>query len=61
MGEASLFGHLKNGDDEEKGSDAYVPPDRDKDTQLEAAVEFLHGAKPEALRSPDSAATVTSK
>ena len=53
MGEASLFGHLKNGDVEEKGSDVYVPPDRDKDTQLEAAVEFLHGAKPEALKSPE--------
>ncbi len=53
MGEASLFGHLKNGDEEEKGSDAYVPPDRDKDTQLEAAVELLHGAKPETLKSPE--------
>ena len=37
-GEASLAGHLKNGDDEEKGSDAYVPPDATKDTQLIAAV-----------------------
>jgi carboxyl-terminal processing protease len=53
MGEASLYGHLKNGDEEEKGSDAYVPPDRDKDTQLEAAVELLHGAKPETLKSPE--------
>jgi carboxyl-terminal processing protease len=53
MGEASLVGHLKNGDEEEKGSDAYVPPDRDKDTQLEAAVELLHGAKPETLKSPE--------
>src|SRR6202044_3704422 len=53
MGEASLFGHLKNDGEEEKGSDAYVPPDRDKDTQLEAAVKFLHGAKAETLRSPD--------
>jgi carboxyl-terminal processing protease len=53
MGEASLFGHLKNGADEEKGSDAYVPPDRDKDTQLVAAVELLHGAKPETLKSPE--------
>ncbi|HXE26026.1 MAG TPA: S41 family peptidase [Roseiarcus sp.] len=63
MGEASLTGHLKNsGEEEEKGSDAYVPPDRAKDTQLEAAVEFLHGAKAETLRSPDRpATTVTSK
>ena len=60
MGEASLFGHLKNDGEEEKGSDAYVPPDRDKDTQLEAAVKFLHGAKAETLRSPDTPpATVT--
>ncbi len=57
MGEASLAGHLKNIGEEEKGSDAYVPPDRDKDTQLEAAVELLHGAKPETLRSPDTAST----
>ena len=59
MGEASLVGHLKNGSEEEKGSDAYVPPDRAKDTQLEAAVELLHGAKPDQLKAP--AATVTSK
>jgi carboxyl-terminal processing protease len=55
MGEASLMGHLKNDGEEEKGSDAYVPPDRDKDTQLIAAVQFLHGAKAETLRSPDPA------
>ena len=62
MGEASLAGHLKNAGEEEKGSDAYVPPDRAKDTQLEAAVEFLHGAKAETLRSPDPPATaVTSQ
>ena len=30
-GEASLKGHLKNGDDEGHGSQAYVPPDRSKD------------------------------
>ena len=28
LAEASLFGHLKNGSDEAKGSDAYVPPDK---------------------------------
>jgi len=62
LGEASLFGHLKNGGDEEKGSDAYVPPDKDKDTQLQAAVRLLHGAKLEVLRSQyPSAATVTAK
>jgi carboxyl-terminal processing protease len=59
MGEASLFGHLKNGTEEEKGSDAYVPPDRSKDTQLQAAVDLLHGAKPDQLRA--LSATVTSQ
>jgi carboxyl-terminal processing protease len=57
MGEASLFGHLKNGTEEEKGSDAYVPPDKDKDTQLQAAVNLLHGASPGALRSTGAAVT----
>ena len=61
LGEASLFGHLKNDGEEEKGSDAYVPPDHDKDTQLTAAVQLLHGARAETLRSPDSPATVTSQ
>jgi carboxyl-terminal processing protease len=46
-GEASLAGHLKNGDDEKTGSDAYVPPDAKKDTQLAAAVALLHGSPPE--------------
>jgi len=45
-GEASLAGHLKNGDDEKTGSDAYVPPDPKKDTQLAAAVNLLHGSPP---------------
>ncbi len=59
LGEASLFGHLKNGSDEAKGSDAYVPPDKTKDTQLQAAISLLHGAKPEALKA--APATVTSQ
>ncbi len=59
LGEASLLGHLKNGSDEEKGSDAYVPPDRTKDTQLQAAIRLLHGAKLESLKS--APATVTSQ
>ena len=45
-GEASLAGHLKNGDDEKTGSEAYVPPDATKDTQLIAAVGLLHGTPP---------------
>ena len=60
LGEASLVGHLKNGTDEAKGSDAYVPPDKSKDTQLQAAIALLHGAKPETLRAA-APATVTSQ
>ena len=48
LGEASLAGHLKNGEDEQKGSEAYVPPDPVKDTQLAAAVSLLHGKVPVA-------------
>ena len=43
LGEAALAGHLKNGDNEKSGSEAYVPPDATKDTQLIAAVDLLHG------------------
>jgi carboxyl-terminal processing protease len=46
LGEASLQGHLKNGPVEKKGSDAYVPPDPAKDTQLQAAIDLLHGKPP---------------
>ncbi len=42
-GEASLRGHLKNGDDEKSGSQAYVPRDRAKDKQLAAARDLLRG------------------
>jgi carboxyl-terminal processing protease len=44
-GEASLKGHLKNGEDEKTGSQAYVPPDEKNDKQLIAAVDLLHGVK----------------
>jgi carboxyl-terminal processing protease len=44
-GEASLKGHLKNGDDEKTGSQAYVPPDPKDDKQLIAAIDLLHGVK----------------
>ena len=58
-GEASLKGHLKNGDDEKTGSQAYVPPDPTKDKQLIAAVDLLHGVKhaeaaPAASPSPEA-------
>ena len=42
-GEASLKGHLKNGEDEKTGSQAYVPPDPKNDKQLNAALDILHG------------------
>jgi carboxyl-terminal processing protease len=46
-GEASLKGHLSNesGGDEGGGSSAYVPDDKDKDVQLKAAIDVLHGVK----------------
>jgi len=44
-GEASLKGHLKNGDDEKTGSQAYVPADEKDDKQLVAAIDLLHGVK----------------
>jgi carboxyl-terminal processing protease len=44
-GEASLRGHLKNSDKDEKGgSSAYVPPDPAKDKQLIAAFDHLRSA-----------------
>jgi carboxyl-terminal processing protease len=55
-GEASLKGHLKNGDDEKTGSQAYVPPDAKDDKQLIAAVDLLHGVKKAAALPTDPAA-----
>ena len=46
--EAQLKGHLKNaGAQEGGGSISYVPKDKDKDTQLKAAIALLHGQLPE--------------
>jgi carboxyl-terminal processing protease len=58
QGEASLKGHLKNGDDEKTGSQAYVPPDEKDDKQLAAAIDLLHGVKraDAASPKPDSSA-----
>ncbi len=44
-GEASLRGHLKNGEEENSGSQAYVPSDPAKDKLLMAARDLLRGAK----------------
>ncbi len=47
--EAQLPGHLKNGNAQEStGSIAYVPKDKDKDNQLKAAIDVLHGKLPVA-------------
>ena len=44
-GEASLKGHLANGDEDTSGSQAYVPPNEKDDKQLVAAIDLLHGVK----------------
>ena len=44
-GEASLKGHLRNESGERPGSAAYVPENPSDDTQLTAAVDFLHGVE----------------
>src|SRR5579872_1049270 len=56
-GEASLKGHLKNGDEEKDGSQAYVPPDAKNDKQLIAAVDLLHAVKTAAQLATPAAAT----
>jgi carboxyl-terminal processing protease len=57
-GEASLKGHLKNGDEEKDGSQAYVPPDAKNDKQLIAAVDLLHGIKHAADSTAPAAAKI---
>lgn len=43
-GEASLRGHLKSEDEKESsGSSAYVPREKEKDTQLKYALNFVRG------------------
>ncbi len=44
-GEASLRGHLKASGDEQKGSQAYVPPDPKDDKVLHMALDLLRGAQ----------------
>lgn len=44
-GEAALKGHLKNGENEQGGSSAYVPPDPKNDKQLNFAFDLLRGVK----------------
>lgn len=57
-GEASLRGHLRNGQVEEEasGSSAYVPPEPEKDTQLQFALNFVRGkvtAPPAKAEGPE--------
>ncbi len=52
-GEASLKGHLKNGDDEKQGSQAYVPPDVKNDKQMTAALNLLRGTTTKASNTVD--------
>jgi carboxyl-terminal processing protease len=51
-GEAALKGHLKNGEEEKGGSQAYVPPDPKNDKQLIAAEDLLRGSAKASI-SPD--------
>ncbi len=55
-GEASLRGHLKGdvGKDgkEESGSNSYVPPEAEKDTQLQYALKLIRGEIPEPPPRP---------
>jgi carboxyl-terminal processing protease len=55
-GEASLKGHLKNGDDEKGGSQAYVPPNAKDDKQLIAAEDILRGVTQASQTPPKPAA-----
>lgn len=61
-GEASLKGHLRNGDgkEEQAGSPSYVPIDPAKDTQLAAALNLLRGKKDVALPATPAPATPAS-
>ncbi len=55
-GEASLRGHLKNdGVTEATGSISYVPKEKEKDVQLKAAIDLLHGIKPEVVKKVENA------
>jgi len=56
-GEAGLRGHLKNkGEKEASGSSAYVPKDREKDSQLKYALNFVRGLVADVKQDKSSAA-----
>ncbi len=58
-GEAALRGHLKNGENEKSGSQAYVPPDPKNDKQLNAALDRLRGVSKAAADIPPPPVDVT--
>jgi len=61
-GEANLRGHLKGSDGEEKtGSSSYVPEEKEKDTQLQFALDFVRGIKTQLEPKKVEAATSTKK
>ncbi|MFC3690641.1 S41 family peptidase [Chenggangzhangella methanolivorans] len=51
-GEAGLKGHLKNGEDEQSGSSAYVPAERKDDKQLNYALDLMRGIQSNAAFPP---------
>lgn len=58
--EARLPGHLKNGSAAEaSGSLSYVPKEKEKDNQLKAAIELLHGKPPYVEKNTLQRAQVT--
>jgi len=58
-GEASLRGHLESEAGEEQGgSSAYVPPEKEDDKQLIYALELMRGVKVNSLFPPDPEASV---
>ena len=50
LSEASLPRHLSATGSERDGSLAYVPNEKDKDNQLAAAIDLLHGAPPALIK-----------
>jgi len=50
--EAQLPGHLKNGSaPESSGSISYVPREKDRDNQLKAAIDLIHGKMPQVEKA----------
>jgi len=54
LSEASLPRHLSATGSERNGSLAYVPKEKDKDNQLAAALDLLHGMPPASVRKNGS-------